>query len=927
MANYGYGYGNYTSQPQQFSAATYGYTSQPATRVVQGYQTGTAAYGATTGYTAQPQAPVQAVPASSGAGGYGYFQRASDQSGGYSQKSTSYSSSTGYGSYGSSVKPSYNSSSNQYQQKSSYSSNSNNSSYSSSSYQQRSSTSSSGYNSSAGFAKQKTTQSNTTPKTSSNHQNAYEKVVYNAATSFLSQQAGNNKKNEKPTFKLGNQKTGWGNKGAGGPPKPQQLHYCEVCKISCAGPQTYKEHLEGQKHKKKAAAATTDTKKLAPGTYKCELCDVICTGKDAFNAHIKGANHVKTIKLHQKLGKPIPEIKAIEDSGPAAKKANVAKTNVVKTMPLKMNFVGGTKLTSTGTEEKIELKKEETTTPSTSTDTTTTAVTEQEVPVEGTPIGESYVEEIKSDVGKVIGFKCTLCDCRFNDHVAKMAHIKGRRHRMSYKKKVDRTIHVDMKGSKNSKRNKPLGGVVDGGELMNQDSAAFKQKQFEQMQWERQLRLREEELRRWERDEYMRRASEDRYWTRPDKSRMHEMEYYEWERRENYMEHPGPMFPRQGPPPPTPDDRLVMAKHSDIYPTDSELKQVQSTVAAVEKALKLVSDAIGDKDGTPATPTSSEPKPLMKKEESKKEGEGEGEDKKDEKKGDKKVEPLMKGAGNNRILKGVMRVGPLCTGLLLKGQLSVELVVLCSDKPTKTLLTKVGKLVPEKLKEAAPEAKYNMTISIAECSIIVTSTDEPKCTVKVTLTSPACREEGEQGKTKETTPVKEKDALDKKKTLEALAALRHAKWFQARANQLTSCVITIRIMRDMCQRVAAFKPLSGWAIELLCEKAIGSNFGPVPPGEAFRRVLEAVSSGIFLPGGTGLLDPCEKDKTDAAERLTAQEREDITAAAQQALRSCAFRQLHKVLGVEPLKPNANRKRRAPSASEAAEPAKQAKVDG
>ena len=24
------------------------------------------------------------------------------------------------------------------------------------------------------------------------------------------------------------------------PPKPQQLHYCEVCKISCAGPQTYK---------------------------------------------------------------------------------------------------------------------------------------------------------------------------------------------------------------------------------------------------------------------------------------------------------------------------------------------------------------------------------------------------------------------------------------------------------------------------------------------------------------------------------------------------------------------------------------------------------------------------------------------------------------------------------------------------------------
>jgi len=52
----------------------------------------------------------------------------------------------------------------------------------------------------------------------------------------------------------------------------------------------------------------------------------------------------------------------------------------------------------------------------------------------------------------------------------------------------------------------------------------------------------------------------------------------------------------------------------------------------------------------------------------------------------------------------------------------------------------------------------------------------------------------------------------------------------------------------MCQRVAAFKPLSGWAVELLCEKAIGSNFSPMPPGEAFRRTMEAISTGIFLPG-------------------------------------------------------------------------------
>ena len=43
---------------------------------------------------------------------------------------------------------------------------------------------------------------------------------------------------------------------------------------------------------------------------------------------------------------------------------------------------------------------------------------------------------MKSDVGKVIGYKCTLCDCRFNDVVARTAHVKGRRHRLNYKVKT-----------------------------------------------------------------------------------------------------------------------------------------------------------------------------------------------------------------------------------------------------------------------------------------------------------------------------------------------------------------------------------------------------------------------------------------------------------------------------------------------------------
>ena len=43
-----------------------------------------------------------------------------------------------------------------------------------------------------------------------------------------------------------------------------------------------------------------------PCSSRCELCDVTCTGADAYAAHIGGAKHKKVVKLHSKLGKPIP---------------------------------------------------------------------------------------------------------------------------------------------------------------------------------------------------------------------------------------------------------------------------------------------------------------------------------------------------------------------------------------------------------------------------------------------------------------------------------------------------------------------------------------------------------------------------------------------------------------------------------------------
>ncbi|KAL3054281.1 hypothetical protein OYC64_006582 [Pagothenia borchgrevinki] len=320
------------------------------------------------------------------------------------------------------------------------------------------------------------------------------------------------------------------------------------------------------------------------------------------------------------------------------------------------------------------------------------------------------------------------------------------------------------------------------------------------------------------------------------------------------------------------DDRHVMAKHSVIYPTQEELESVQNMVSHTERALKAVSDWL-DKQEKGTSKSDSDIVETDKESEHRDQA--------------------------TRSLRGVMRVGLVAKGLLLKGDLDLELVLLCKEKPTILLLKKVSENLLAQLK-VITEDKYLMTQHIREASIVVKNTKEPPLTLTIHLTSPLVREEIEKGTTGESHSVNDPpDVLDRQKCLTALASLRHAKWFQARANGLRSCVIVIRTLRDLCARVPTWAPLRGWPLELICEKAIGTGNRPMGAGEALRRVLECLASGILM-SGAGISDPCEKEPTDAIGHLDRQQREDITASAQHALRLSAFGQLHKVLGMDPL---------------------------
>lgn len=72
-----------------------------------------------------------------------------------------------------------------------------------------------------------------------------------------------------------------------------------------------------------------------------------------------------------------------------------------------------------------------------------------------------------------------------------------------------------------------------------------------------------------------------------------------------------------------------------------------------------------------------------------------------------------------RILKGVMRVGLLAKGLLLRGDRAVQLILLCSQKPTRALQRRVAEQLPLQLPVRCPAALRGVCLSETRSSLLL----------------------------------------------------------------------------------------------------------------------------------------------------------------------------------------------------------------
>lgn len=120
------------------------------------------------------------------------------------------------------------------------------------------------------------------------------------------------------------------------------------------------------------------------------------------------------------------------------------------------------------------------------------------------------------------------------------------------------------------------------------------------------------------------------------------------------------------------------------------------------------------------------------------------------------------------------------------------------------------------------------------------------------------------------------------------AAIRHSRWIEENAHHSTVKVLT-RLLRDLRNRFEGLQPLTQWQIDLLAQNAIMNNPSrqALPINVAFRRVIQLLSAGLFLPGSAGITDPCEGGGNRVHTSLSLEDQDLVCLTAQTILRILA----------------------------------------
>lgn len=388
--------------------------------------------------------------------------------------------------------------------------------------------------------------------------------------------------------------------------------------------------------------------------------------------------------------------------------------------------------------------------------------------------------------------------------------------------------------------------------------------------------------------------------------------------------------------------RHLLHKHAHIGARHEHLNLFEFVLRQIEVTLKLISDKLMNEAAT-----------LAPTEEAEKATEGETAD---------AANTTNTTNGNNqkeqdnekhRHLKGCFRVGHFEKGTLIKFDRCVELIVLTSQVPNYTLVKRIlDELQASELfhpKEAETQTtestttngtahgkpKYDLAKNLKlirdddnvlrneSCVYMVytlsgkdengADTDE-EFKFKLTFSS---LEHTKQASDEELAKTPGDFNLSKEICVQAGRKMKHVEWFKRQLKPIANALLIIRLVRDLCKRTptwAALDEQDGELIDYIVDKCFVRNrFEDLTV--KFRTLFELLAGGLLMLNELrvssrlqscaaesecelySFADPIDSD-ANLLDRLTVQQKEELTASAQHALRLVCLNRVHEILGID-----------------------------